>query len=119
MYESIGDKKPIGQQIRFNVEKNKTYPPHKQGIFTLYTDFSEEYGVVKGEVDNAAQIIRYGIKHGLVDKAGSWYTYRYGDEVLKAQGEDSIVAMLQDNEQILEDLRHQILIDASLVQDNE
>ena len=119
LYESIGDKKPIGQQIRFSVEKNKTYPPHKQGIFTLYTDFSEEYGVVKGEVDNAAQIIRYGIKHGLVDKAGSWYTYRYGDEVLKAQGEDSIVAMLQDNEQILEDLRHQILIDASLVQDNE
>lgn len=119
LYESIGDKKPVGQQIRFSVEKNKTHPPHKQGIFTLYTDFSEEYGVVKGEVDNAAQIIRYGIKHGLIDKAGSWYTYRYGDEVLKAQGEDSIVAMLQDNKQILEDLKHQILIDAGLVQDNE
>lgn len=98
LHESGGDKRNIGQQVRFNVDKNKTYPPHKQGIFTLYTDTSEEYGVEKGRVDNSLSILRYGVRYEVVTKAGSWISYMTdaGEEV-KHQGEERFVRAMEMN----------------------
>jgi recombination protein RecA len=103
--ESAGDKKQVGQQIRFNVEKNKTFPPHRSGLFTLYTDDSEEYGVHKGKVDNALSILKYGIRYGVVTKAGSWLSYinRQG-EGLRTQGEDKFLIELEKNPALLKEI---------------
>lgn len=110
LYESIGDKKPVGQQIRFNVEKNKTYPPHKQGIFTLYTDTSEEYGVSKGKVDNSLSILRYGVRYGIVQKAGSWFSYIKNDgEEIKLQGEDRFIVAMEENRTIEAEIARKVM----------
>lgn len=109
LYESVGDKKSIGQQIRFNVEKNKTFPPHRQGIFTLYTDWSEEYGVSKGEVDNVAQIIRYGMRFGIINKAGSWFSYQFGEEEIRAQGLDNFILLLSGRDEVVSEVKEKVM----------
>lgn len=89
IYETLGkkdEKKPVGVVVRFNVDKNKTFPPFRNGWFTLYTDDSEEYGTRKGEVDNEMQIVRYGVRYGLIEKSGSWYSF----EDVKEQGEQAM-----------------------------
>lgn len=98
--ESGGEKRNVGQQIRFNVEKNKTYPPHRHGIFTLYNDMSEEYGVVKGYVDNLEAMVRYGVRCGVIEKSGSWLTYveRETGVVHKYQGKAAFVTAVANAE---------------------
>ena len=76
IYETRGEKRAVGQQIRYSVEKNKTFPPHREGYFILYHDDTEEYGARKGEVDVNTQLIQYGCRYGLIQKAGSWYSYK-------------------------------------------
>lgn len=107
--ESGGDKKEVGQQIRFNVEKNKTYPPHKQGIFTLYTDNSEEYGALKGQVDNSLSITKYAVRYGIVDKGGAWLTYHADNgEEFKIQGEASFLRMLDERMDIADEISNKV-----------
>ena len=99
IYEMLGkkeDRKPVGTIIRFNVDKNKTFPPFKSGQFTLYTDDSEEYGVRKGEIDNEMQIVRYGVRYGLIEKRGSWYSY----EGIREQGESAMGLAILGNEEL-------------------
>lgn len=110
IYESVGDKKAVGQQIRFNVDKNKTHPPHKSGIFTLYTDESEEYGVHKGKVDNVLSIVAYGLRYGVIVKTSSWFTYiRNNGEEFKYQGKDRFVAAVEATPGLEEELGEKIM----------
>ena len=110
LYESIGEKKPVGQQVRFNVEKNKTYPPHKQGIFTLYTDTSEEYGVRKGEIDNTLSILKYGVRYDVITKAGSWFSYvRDNGEEVKVQGEDRFVIEMESDRTLEDEIAKKVM----------
>jgi recombination protein RecA len=104
--ESVGDKKQVGQQIRFNVEKNKTFPPHRSGVFTLYTDDSEEYGVKKGTVDNMLSIFRYALRYDVVSKVGSWYSYVQdcGNEI-RVQGEDKFIAEMEARPDLVQELK--------------
>mgnify|MGYP000883778139 CR=1 FL=1 len=110
IYESIGDKKPVGQQVRFNVEKNKTFPPHRQGMFTLYTDDSEEYGVKKCKIDNQLSIVKYGVRYGVAQKQGSWYSYVTEDgEELKVQGEEKFVQALDTRPDIADSIAQKVM----------
>jgi len=104
VYDEGGEKKPVGQQIRFNVEKNKTFPPHRSGIFTLFTDGTKQYGRRKGEVDNDVQVIKYGILYGLIDKKGGWYSY----ENIKKQGEQKMIEALLE-EGLLDEIKDKLV----------
>lgn len=108
LYETIGnkeDRKPVGTTLRFVVDKNKTFPPHRRGQFTLYTDDSEEYGVIKGEVDNEIQIVRYGVRFGLITKSGSWFTYKN----VKEQGEGAMGRAILENTSLREGLENALI----------
>jgi len=85
-----------GNQTRVKVVKNKVSPPFKQAEFEIL------YG--QG-ISREGEIIEHGVQHGLIEKAGSWYSYgtnRIG------QGKENVREYLRSNPEIAADLEAQI-----------
>lgn len=75
----------LGNETRVKVVKNKVAPPFKQALFEI----------VYGEgVSHEGELIDLGVSDGLVDKAGSWYSY--GNERI-GQGKDNAKRFLKEN----------------------
>ncbi|WP_193165865.1 recombinase RecA [Microbulbifer hainanensis] len=93
----------VGNETRVKVVKNKVAPPFKQ------TEFQIMYG--QG-INLLGEIVDYGVKLGLVDKAGAWYSYK-GDKI--GQGKANAVKFLKENQDIRDEieglLRAQLLGD--------
>ncbi len=78
----------IGNETRVKVVKNKMAPPFKQA----------EFEILYGEgISREGELIDLGVKHGIVDKAGAWYSYN-GDRI--GQGKDNVRNFLKDNPEI-------------------
>lgn len=76
---SIKDKENItGNQTRVKVVKNKLAPPFREIVFDIL------YG--QG-IDRASEIIDLGVKTDILDKSGSWYSYK-GEKI--GQGKDAV-----------------------------
>ena len=86
----------IGSETRVKVVKNKVAPPFKQ------TEFQILYG--KG-INRLGEILDYGVKLGMVDKAGAWYSYN-GDKI--GQGKNNAINYLRENAEIAEFLEGKI-----------
>ena len=85
------DDPPVAVQIRFFVDKNKTFTPYQAGMFTLYIADSNLGD--KGAINNQEQIVNYAIKFGIVEKSGAWLSL----EGNQYQGKHALVdALLQD-----------------------
>jgi len=89
----------VAVQIRFHVEKNKTFTPHQNGMFTLYVNNSD-HGE-KGAVNNEDQVVAYATKYGVIEKSGAWLNYK-GE---KYQGKTHLVDALIDDVELLEELK--------------
>jgi len=75
----------IGNQTRVKVVKNKVSPPFKMA----------EFEILYGEgISHEGEIIDLGVQHGLIDKAGSWYSY--GDDRI-GQGKENVREYLKAN----------------------
>ena len=78
----------IGNETRVKVVKNKLAPPFKQ----------VEFDILYGEgISRQGELIDLGVKHGMVDKAGAWYSYR-GDRI--GQGRDNVRNFLKQHEDV-------------------
>jgi recombination protein RecA len=86
----------VGNETRVKIVKNKVAPPFKQ------TEFQILYG--KGIYHNA-EIIDIGVKQGLVDKAGAWYSYK-GDRI--GQGKANSAKFLDENPEIRDEIESTI-----------
>ncbi|MDH3970452.1 MAG: recombinase RecA [Rhodospirillales bacterium] len=75
----------VGNQTRVKVVKNKVSPPFRMAEFEIM------YGT---GISRQGEIIELGVKEGLVDKSGSWYSYN-GDRI--GQGKDNVRQYLIDN----------------------
>lgn len=106
--ESGGEKKVVGQKIRFNVEKNKTFPPGGAGMFSLYTDDSDELGVDKGTIDNTLSVFEYGVRYGVIDKAGAWYRFAIDEQVIEGQGKDKFLQQLDDEPEAMSEIAKRV-----------
>ncbi|MFE1270993.1 recombinase RecA [Streptomyces sp. NPDC058758] len=73
---------PVGNRTRVKVAKNKVAPPFRQAEFDIL------YG--RG-ISREGELIDLGVQHGLVRKAGTWYTYE-GDRL--GQGKENARAFL-------------------------
>jgi recombination protein RecA len=86
----------IGNETRVKVVKNKMAPPFKQA----------EFEILYGEgISREGELIDLGVKHGIVDKAGAWYSYS-GDRI--GQGKDNVRNFLKDNAEIAQDIEQQL-----------
>ncbi|WP_313351705.1 recombinase RecA [Paracoccus sp. (in: a-proteobacteria)] len=78
----------IGNATRVKVVKNKVAPPFRQ----------VEFDITYGEgISKVGELIDLGIKAGVVDKSGSWYSY--GDERI-GQGRENAKQYLRDHPEI-------------------
>lgn len=86
----------IGNETRVKVVKNKVAPPFKQ------TEFQILYG--QG-IYRLGEVIDLGVKEGLVDKAGAWYSYK-GDKI--GQGKANAARYLSENPAIAKEIEDQV-----------
>src|ERR1700726_4388182 len=86
---SIKDREEVvGNQTRVKVVKNKLAPPFKQ------VEFDIMYG---SGVSKVGEIIDLGVKAGVVEKSGSWFSY---DSQRIGQGRENAKAFLKANPDI-------------------
>lgn len=86
----------VGSETRVKVVKNKVAPPFKQ------TEFQILYG--QG-INRLGEVLDYGVKLGMIDKAGAWYSYQ-GDKI--GQGKQNAIQYLKEHRDLAEDLEARI-----------
>jgi len=86
----------IGNETRVKVVKNKVAPPFKQAEFQIL------YGLGTSKM---GEIIDLGVKQGIIDKAGAWYSYN-GDRI--GQGKAKVADFLTTNPEIAADIEKRI-----------
>jgi recombination protein RecA len=86
----------IGNQTRVKVVKNKVSPPFKMA----------EFEILYGEgISREGEIIELGVQHGLIDKAGSWYSY--GSDRI-GQGKENVREFLRSNPDVAAEVEQKI-----------
>lgn len=90
------DTEVIGSDTRVKVVKNKVAPPFKQAEFEIF------YGT---GICKIGEIIEYGVKLGLIDKSGAWYSYN-GNKI--GQGKESVRQFLKSDAKLTQELEHKI-----------
>lgn len=86
----------IGSETRVKVVKNKVSPPFKQAEFQIM------YG--QG-IYHLGEVIDLGVKLGLVEKSGAWYSYQ-GNKI--GQGKANAARFLADNVSMAEEIESSI-----------
>jgi recombination protein RecA len=86
----------VGSETRVKVVKNKVAPPFKQAEFQIL------YGT---GINRMGEIVDYGVKLGMIDKAGAWYSYQ-GNKI--GQGKSNVMKYLQENSVIAKELEQRV-----------
>jgi recombination protein RecA len=93
----------VGNQTRVKVVKNKLAPPFKQ----------VEFDIMYGEgVSKMGEIVDLGVKAGVVEKSGSWFSY---DSVRIGQGRENAKAFLKSNPDMAAKIEAAIRQNAGLI----
>jgi recombination protein RecA len=87
---------PVGSRVKVKVVKNKVSPPFRVAEFDMLFGLG---------ISREGGLIDMGVEHGLVRKAGAWYTYE-GDQL--GQGKENARAFLRDNPDIAHELEKRI-----------
>ena len=82
----------VGNETRVKVVKNKVAPPFK------VVDFQILYG--KG-INRIGEIIEYAVKKDVVEKSGSWYSYK-GEKI--GQGLNKATEFRRENSKLLDEI---------------
>ncbi|MFK7899667.1 MAG: recombinase RecA [Cyclobacteriaceae bacterium] len=85
-----------GNRTKVKVVKNKMAPPFK------VIEFDIMYG--QG-ISKVGEILDLGVELGIVDKAGSWFSYN-GNKL--GQGRDSVKEIIQDNPELMDEIEQKI-----------
>ena len=95
----------VGNQTRIKVVKNKVAPPFKQ----------VEFDIMYGEgVSKMGELIDLGVKAGIVEKSGSWFSY---DSERIGQGRENAKNFLKENPEMAERIELAIRQSAGLLAD--
>ena len=87
----------FGNRTRVKIVKNKVAPPFKKSEFDIM--YGTGISLAGDILDTAADI-------GIIDKAGSWYSYN-GERI--GQGRENVKAYLEDHGDVLEEVRNKIM----------
>ncbi len=86
----------IGNEVRVKVLKNKLAPPFKKAEFAILFD--------RG-IDRSGEIIDLGVDSGLLEKSGSWYSYKQGKI---GQGRVAATRWLQEHPETAETIEQAV-----------
>ena len=87
----------LGNQTKVKVVKNKVAPPFRKA----------EFDIMFGEgISLAGEIIDLGVEAGVIKKSGAWFSY---NDTKLGQGRDAAKRLIQDNPELLEELRDKIM----------
>ena len=93
----------VGNQTRVKVVKNKLAPPFKQ----------VEFDIMYGEgVSKAGELIDLGVKAGVVEKSGAWFSY---DSQRIGQGRENAKSFLKANPEIAAKIEAAVRQNAGLI----
>ena len=93
----------IGNQTRVKVVKNKVAPPFRV----------IEFDILYGEgISKTGELIDLGVKAGVVEKSGSWYSY--GPQRI-GQGKENARSFLAENPDVADEIETKIRSDAGLI----
>lgn len=93
----------VGNQTRVKVVKNKMAPPFKM----------IEFDIMYGEgVSKMGELIDLGVKAGLIEKSGSWFSY---NSTRVGQGRENAKQFMRDNPEIADEIENQIRANAGLI----
>lgn len=95
---TVGDD-VVAIRSKVTVKKNKIAPPFKKAEIMI------AFG--KG-IDTLQEVLSLAIEQGIVKKAGSWFSY--GD-IRLGQGEANVKVVLEDNPELLKEIREKINIE--------
>jgi len=103
---AIKDKDEMtGNQTRVKVVKNKMAPPFKE----------VEFDIMYGEgISKVGELIDIGVKAGLVEKSGSWFSY---ESQRVGQGRENAKQFLRDHPEIAKKIEAGIRQNAGLIAD--
>jgi len=86
----------VGNTTRVKVVKNKVAPPFKQ----------VEFDIMYGEgVSKVGEILDLGVKAGLVEKSGAWFSY---DSIRIGQGRENAKIYLKENPDVCQRIENAI-----------
>jgi len=86
----------VGNATRVKVVKNKVAPPFKQ----------VEFDIMYGEgVSKVGEILDLGVKAGLVEKSGAWFSY---DSIRIGQGRENAKVYLKENPDVAQRIENAI-----------
>src|SRR5690554_1804381 len=86
----------IGNETRVKVVKNKVAPPFKQAEFDIM------YGA---GISRQGEIIDLGVQAGVVDKAGSWFSYG-GNRI--GQGRDNVREYMKEHASMAREIENKV-----------
>jgi recombination protein RecA len=87
----------IGNRTKVKVVKNKVAPPFKVA----------EFDIMFGEgVSKLGELIDYGVKLDIIDKAGAWFSY---NDSKIGQGKENSKLFLKDNPELANEIEKKIL----------
>tara|TARA_B100000795_G_scaffold257316_1_gene230458 strand:+ start:1940 stop:2950 length:1011 start_codon:yes stop_codon:yes gene_type:complete len=95
----------IGNETRVKVVKNKVSPPFRQAEFQIM------YGL---GINSEGEILDFGQKLGVIEKAGSWYSHN-GEKI--GQGKVNASSFLKENtairDALLKDIRAEYIVSSA------
>ena len=94
----------VGLRARAKVVKNKVAPPFRQAEFDILHDHGINY---------EGDIIDLAVADQVIDRSGTWLSY--GD-VRLGQGRDKATVLLQENPDLAEAIKHDILVARGVIQ---
>jgi recombination protein RecA len=86
----------IGSRVKVKVVKNKVSPPFRVAEFDM---------IFGSGISREGGLIDMGVEHGLVRKAGAWYTYD-GEQL--GQGKENARGFLRDNPDLANEIEKKI-----------
>jgi recombination protein RecA len=87
----------MGHTREVKIVKNKVAPPFRNAFFDIY---------FASGIDHVSSIFEAGVKYGLIDKAGAWYSI--GEEKI-GQGKEAGCEYLKDHPEIQTRITKEVL----------
>ncbi|MBN2245564.1 MAG: recombinase RecA [Candidatus Aminicenantes bacterium] len=86
----------IGNRVKVKIVKNKMAPPFR----------TAEFDIIYGEgISREGDLIDCGVENGIVEKSGTWYSYK-GERM--GQGKENVKKILKENQELASKLDQEI-----------